>query len=126
MTWVWVAVGGALGSLGRYGVALWLQRDSVAAGLPWATLSVNVLGSFIIGLVWVWLHTRTPAAFEQLRGFIMVGVLGGFTTFSSFSLESMQLLLSNEWGRALAYIGLSVLFCLLGTWLGILAGRGLI
>ncbi len=107
---VLVALGGALGSLARYAA-----QSSLA--FPYGTLAVNVLGSFLIGLVWVLLAPRGPAIL-----FLMTGVLGGFTTFSSFSMDVMRLL---EDGRAvlasgyvLASVGLSLMACAAGLWLG--------
>lgn len=91
---------------------------------PWGTLLINVLGSFVIGLVAA--LTLTPARLAMhpdLRVFLMVGVCGGFTTFSAFSLQSLELLQSGDTWPAAGYIAGSVLFCVAGTWSGWLLGR---
>ena len=118
-----IALGGALGSVLRYLMASGVQ---IAAGrqFPFGTLSVNVLGSFAIGLLYVWLVERSMASLE-LRAFLLVGVLGGFTTFSSFSLETFNLITEAAYGRALANVAFSVVLCVAGTWLGVAFGRQL-
>lgn len=116
-----IALGGAVGSVGRYlmaqGVTAWLGR-----GFPWGTLSVNILGSFVMGVLFQVFSERLPTQ-ELWRLALMVGVLGGFTTFSSFSLESLQLLLHGEYRSALAYVATSVGLCITGTWMGLLLAR---
>jgi CrcB protein len=118
---LWVAVGGALGSVGRYWMAVAVAR---LAGdtFPWGTLLINIIGSFVIS----YFGTMTlpdgarPASIE-IRLFVMVGICGGFTTFSSFSLQTIELLRGGEAGRAIAYIIGSVALCLTGTVLGFYA-----
>ncbi len=111
-----VAAGGALGSVLRLVVGSWVTKR-VMTGLdevfPLATLLVNVGGSFCIGCVFAWLEyaVREPALRENLRLFLIVGVLGGFTTFSTFSLEVVQLAESGLWGKALLHIIASVTLC---------------
>jgi fluoride exporter len=118
LTYLWVAIGGALGSVGRF----WLS-GLVAARygetFPWGTIVINVTGSFIIGLFAAltgpegrWL---VPPAF---RTFFMIGICGGYTTFSSFSLQTLNLANEGEWARAGLNILLSVALCLAGVWLG--------
>ena len=96
----WVALGGALGASGRYAVSLWVKS---ASGFPWATLSVNLLGSLLMGLVMGWL-ARQAAPQEGLRLFVAVGVLGGFTTFSAFSFELFMLLDKRALLAAAGYV----------------------
>src|SRR3989338_5851406 len=102
MQWLWVGIGGALGSLLRF----FLQgRIQVAHGgaFPWGTLAVNLAGSAAIGALAA-LFAASGAPSRQLRLFLMVGILGGFTTFSSFSLENLELLRAGEGRLALFYV----------------------
>lgn len=101
---LFVALGGALGAVGRYAVSLGVKT---ASGFPWATLSVNLLGSLLMGLLLGWL-ARQSAQQETLRLFLAIGVLGGFTTFSAFSLDMFTLLEKRDlWGLG-GYLGGSV------------------
>lgn len=97
---VYIAVGGALGALARYGLAGWIHGWA-GASFPWGTLAVNAAGSLVLGVA-VRLLEGTAASAE-VRGFIAVGLLGAFTTFSTFSYETVALLQGGEWGRAAAY-----------------------
>ena len=103
-----VGTGGALGAVARYGVGLMVKS---ASGFPWATLSVNIAGSLLMGLVMGWLGRQTGVggAPEPVRLFLAVGLLGGFTTFSAFSLELVGLLERRELVAAGGYLGGSVL-----------------
>ncbi len=120
-TLIAIALGSALGGVLRYLmgalVHVWLART-----FPWGTLGVNVLGSAMIGLLWVLLAARGEQG-EVLRAFVIVGLLGGFTTFSSFSLETLLLAEQHGFGRAGAYVLSSVVLCLAGAWAGLSAGR---
>lgn len=105
-----VALGGAIGSVGRYYVAGAFERWlglAIGAGFPYGTLAVNVIGSAILGLL-VALLSAVFSTTPEIRLFLVVGVLGGFTTFSAFSLDVIALFERNEAGRALLYIALSV------------------
>ena len=120
-----VALGGALGSLGRYWIAELFAALGVLA-FPWATLFANVTGSFLIGFI----ATLTGPdgrllVAPELRQFWMVGVCGGYTTFSSFSLQTLTLAQGGEWARAGLNVVLSVVLCLLAVWLGHLAAAAL-
>ncbi|MGH8310242.1 MAG: fluoride efflux transporter CrcB [Steroidobacteraceae bacterium] len=116
-----IGVGGALGSILRYTLSTATHRI-VSTTFPIGTLVVNVLGSIAIGVLYVWLIERFGAR-PELRAFLIVGVLGGFTTFSSFSLETVTLLMQASYGRAALNVAASVLLCLLGTLAGIALGR---
>lgn len=108
---LWIAFGGALGSVARYWIALWALP--VSRSLPWGTIGINIAGSFLIGFFGtLTLEGGRHPAPEWARLFVMVGICGGFTTFSSFSLQTLDLMRSDAWGRALANVGLSVLLCL--------------
>jgi fluoride exporter len=101
-----VALGGGLGAAGRYGVSLALPAKP--GEWPWATFSINVLGSLLIGVLAGWLSTRGEAG-EPWRLFLGVGVLGGFTTFSAYSLETLRMVERGEWPMAIMYALGSVL-----------------
>jgi CrcB protein len=121
MMYLWVALGGALGSVARYvctlGAARWL-----GTAFPWGTLFVNVAGSFAIGLLAALVSTDGRSALgADARAFVLVGILGGFTTFSSFSLETLSLARGGALGAAASNVGLSLVLCLAGVWLGFLA-----
>lgn len=100
MTVVAVALGGALGAVSRYLLGSWIQTMS-GGSFPWGTWTVNVLGSLLLGFAMVWL-TETLASAE-LRLFVMVGLLGSFTTFSTFSFETVELIREGLWMRAGIY-----------------------
>ena len=123
MTIVAIALGGALGSVLRYLMANAVQAFA-GRQFPAGTLAVNVIGSLLIGMLYVWLLERAPAA-APVRAFWIVGVLGGFTTFSSFSMETFNLIAQAAYVRALMNVLLSVVLCIGATWLGVLAGRQL-
>lgn len=116
MNWLWVAGGGALGSALRYGLALGVQRR-LGAGWPFGTLAVNLLGSFLVGWAFHLLVSREILA-EGPRLFIVAGLLGGFTTFSAFSLETLRLLQEGAWPLAALYVALSTAGGLLAAWAG--------
>jgi CrcB protein len=124
-----IAMGGATGSVLRFVFANWLTKYAnhwfAGASFPLATLVVNVTGSFCIGLVYVWIDQglRDPVYREFVRGFLIVGVLGGFTTFSTFSLETVQLATYGFWSRAMLNIIASVVACVTAAWAGLLIGR---
>lgn len=118
MIWIWIALGGALGALARYGMTGWIQ-DITRSSFPWGTMTVNVLGSLLLGFVIAWLQSGTASA--ELRQFATIGVLGAFTTFSTFSYEAVALFRDGDlWGGGV-YVAGSVLAGLLG----ILAGFAL-
>jgi len=118
-----VAIGGALGAVMRWLVASSIQRLAGGA-FPWGTFAVNALGSFLLGFLFVWLIERSSAG-ELVRLAITVGFLGAFTTFSTYSLESVRLLQEGAFQMALGNIAGQVLVCLPLTWLGVQLARGL-
>jgi CrcB protein len=124
LAYLWVALGGAAGSVARF----WLNgvvSDRYGATFPWGTMTVNVLGSFIIGVLGALtipegrMSSEARALTTQL---LMIGICGGFTTFSSFSLQTLNLVRDREWLYAGGNILLSVVLCLIATWLGYLLG----
>ncbi|MDO8879664.1 MAG: fluoride efflux transporter CrcB [Coriobacteriia bacterium] len=120
--WLAVAGGGAIGAMLRYGVTLALSRPG-AVSLPWHTLGVNVLGSLLLGLLMALLPADQSA--EQWRLFLGLGVLGGFTTFSTFSYETLSLVQHGAWGTGALYVFASVVASILGAGLGYALGRAL-
>lgn len=97
-----IALGGALGALARYGLSGWIHAR-LGSGFPWGTLGVNVLGSFLVGFGLSYLqHTSLPPV---SREFLAIGLLGAFTTFSTFTWETAALLRDGEWARAGLYAG---------------------
>lgn len=118
-----IAAGGALGALMRFwvsgGVYAWLGRE-----FPYGTLSVNLIGSFFIGLAFILLTERLTLGAE-VRAFILIGFLGAFTTFSTFSFETLVLLQEGFLLKAAGNILLSVVLCLVATWIGIVLARSL-
>lgn len=125
LAYFWVALGGALGSVSRF----WLS--GLVAGrygetFPWGTLLINVTGSFVIG---AFASLAAPDgrwfASPGVRQFVMIGICGGYTTFSSFSLQTLNLLRDREWFYAGGNIVLSVILCMIAVWLGYLAGAAL-
>jgi CrcB protein len=122
-TYAWVAFGGALGSMARFGLGL-AVLELAGARFPWGTLLINVLGSFVIG--WFDVLTGEFGSWSvppDARVFVLVGLCGGFTTFSSFSLQTMQLLQGGEAVRAIANVVASVVLCLLSVWAGMMLAR---
>jgi CrcB protein len=118
MTWLWIAIGGALGSVARYGASLGIAR-MFGETFPWGTLLVNVTGSFAIGLFSTMTGTEGRMMVSpEWRQFFMVGVCGGYTTFSSFSLQTLNLMRDGQWLYAGANVVFSVVLCLAGAWAG--------
>ena len=121
MHWWAVAFGGALGAVSRYGVSIWVTRWS-SSPFPWATLTVNVTGSFLLGLLMGlgdegrWLIPPT------VRLFLGIGFLGAFTTFSTFSYETVEAIRLGAGRLALANVALSLLTTLPACWVGLMVG----
>ncbi len=116
-----VAIGGAVGAGLRHLAVVWLGRSY--PGFPWGTLCVNVAGSAAMGLLAVLLIERLPGSYGRLAPLLMTGVLGGFTTFSAFSLDAVFLLERGRVLSALGYMLGSVALSVGGLWLGLVLGR---
>lgn len=125
MNYLWVFVGGGLGSMARFALSGLVDRN-IGESFPWGTMVVNVSGCFVIGFF----ATLTGPdgrwmASPSVRTFVSIGLCGGYTTFSSFSLQALAQMQNGEWGRAGAHVALSVILCLLGVWLGHLLAASL-
>lgn len=116
MGFVWVALGGAIGSSARYGVNISAGK-LLGGGFPWATLIVNVLGCFAMGIITAFLQAKMPDD-ENTRLFLTTGLLGGFTTFSAFSLDFFSLMQRGELPLAIGYALASVLLSLIALMIG--------
>jgi len=118
-----IAGGGALGAVLRFGMSTAVYR-ALGRDFPYGTLAVNVLGSLLMGFIFVVLVERLAMSAEW-RAALLVGLLGSFTTFSTFSFETLALFENGEPIKALVNIMLSVFICLLATWVGLSLGRQL-
>lgn len=123
--YIWIAVGSAIGGVARYwcsGVAARLVGET----FPWGTIAVNILGSFIIGFFATLTGPDGRVYVGTLgRQFVMIGICGGYTTFSSFSIQTLNLMNDGEWLGAGANIVLSVVCCLLAVWIGHVAAMSI-
>ncbi len=118
-----VAAGGALGAMARYGVGLWAFRLYPASTWPWATLMVNGIGGLLMGLLTGWLAFRGGTHGESLRLFAAVGLLGGFTTFSAFSLETVLMIERRQFAMAGGYVAASVVLAIAALFIGLMVAR---
>ncbi|SEF79183.1 fluoride efflux transporter CrcB [Marinobacterium lutimaris] len=118
--WILIAVGGALGALGRYWVSGVL--NNAEHRLPFGTLTVNVLGSFLMGVCFVLILEKVKLS-PEMRPLLMTGFMGAFTTFSTFSLETVAMIQEGHIMSALIYISLSLILCLVALYAGLLLTR---
>ncbi len=116
-----IAAGGALGSVLRFWMSTWVYAV-VGRSFPYGTLAVNVLGCLVMGFLFV-LFLERLSDNTVLRAGVLIGVLGGFTTFSSFSIETLGLIEEGAWLRAMANMLASLGLCVGATWLGAMLGR---
>ena len=120
-TLVAVASGGAIGAILRYVISVWYVTN-YSSSFPWPTLIANAIGALFIGILYVLIAEKGLVAVTW-RPFLMIGLLGALTTFSSFSLETITLIEQAEWFLAIVYTLSSVLLCIILTWLGIMLTR---
>ena len=117
-----VALGGALGALSRMIAGHWV-RSFAGGHFPWHTFVVNILGSFLLGLIITWLAGRSMGHLAAINHFAAIGFLGAFTTFSTFELETWNLVTEGRWSAALVYAVASLLAGFAGLGLGVYSGR---
>jgi CrcB protein len=118
MTYVWIAIGSALGGVARHWCTL-VATALLGATFPWGTLLINILGALVIGLFFA--LTGPDGRFDvplDAKLFVMTGICGGYTTFSAFSLQTLSLFQGGAWLRGGAYIAASVVLCLIAVWAG--------
>lgn len=126
MTYLWIALGSALGGMARYWCGVQVA-DRFGIAFPWGTMTVNVLGSFLIGFVAALAMSEGRGlAYPAIQQFVIVGFCGGYTTFSTFSLQTLALIRDGHWLLAAANIAISVVACLLAVIFGHLAGTALV
>ena len=119
-----IVLGGAVGTAARYGLQYW-ARQALGGAFPWGTLAVNLLGSFLIGVIMtVGLSSEVMSVTTRMA--LVTGVMGGFTTYSSFNYETLQLVQDRSLGPAFVNIGATLLGCWVAGGLGLLAGRRLL
>jgi CrcB protein len=130
MNYLWVALGSLIGGVGRFWISgLVAERMMSGSGpvFPWNTLIINISGSFVIGALGAWTAPEGPLNASQrsvATSFLMIGLCGGYTTFSSFSLQTLNLIQRDrEWFYAGANVVASVVCCLVAVWLGFLLGK---
>lgn len=118
---LWICLGGAAGTGMRYLVAGWVL-NALGSALPYGTFAVNLIGSFLLGLL-MHLGLTTEWMSPTLRLAVTTGAMGGFTTYSTFSYETMRLIQEGSWTGAAANVGATVVICLAASFLGFAAGR---
>ncbi|WP_437310710.1 fluoride efflux transporter CrcB [Sorangium sp. So ce388] len=122
--WFWIGLGGAAGTLARYALSTWCE-ERFGAGFPYGTLAVNVLGSFLLGAIGE-IAATTELLSPTLRLGLSTGVMGGFTTYSSFNNETIRLIHYKSWGAGLANISITLVSCLIAGVLGMAVARRLV
>jgi len=118
-----IAAGGALGAVARYGVGVWAVRLFPTAQWPWGTLAANVFGGLLMGLLTGWLAFRGGLHAESIRLFAAAGLLGGFTTFSAFSLETALMIERRQFAMAGGYAAASVVLSIAALFVGLMVAR---
>lgn len=121
MIYLALAMGGAVGACSRYWVTQWVERN-FSGELSYGTLTVNVVGSLVIGMLFVLIHDKGHLP-ESWKPFLMTGMLGSFTTFSTFSLETLTHLTEGQFLHAVMYVVLSLVLCILACFIGISLAR---
>ena len=120
-----VALGGAIGATARYGLGAAASRLAPNAAWPWGTFASNAVGGLLMGLLAGWLALRAGADQEAVRLFAAIGVLGGFTTFSAFSLETVLMIERRDYALAAGYVAASLVVCVAALFVGLMLMRRL-
>jgi fluoride exporter len=121
IVYLWIAFGSALGGVARYACQAWATRH-ISETFPWGTMIVNIVGCSFIGFFFTFTGPDGRVIVgPTMRQFVMVGICGGYTTFSSFSLDALNRVRDGQWAQAAGYVLGSLVFCLLGVWLGHMA-----
>ena len=115
-----VGLGGAVGAILRWWIGVLMSH--LLAPVFLGTLVVNLTGSFLVGVLLMWFQEKLPIS-DVLRTGVLVGLLGGFTTYSAFSMEAVSMMMAGFYGRASAYVVVTVAVCLARTWAGVMLGR---
>jgi len=118
-----VAVGGAIGAVGRYWISGWISRLTAQHPFPFGTLSVNMVGAFVLGLVMGATMSGRFLINPTMRIFLTIGCLGGLTTFSTFTYETLEALRAGDFRIALVNVGVSVIVGLFAAWVGLSLGE---
>ena len=121
---LYIAIGSAVGGVARYLLASWVQ-SRFGAGFPVGTLLINVTGSFLL-MVLLQLSLATPAVSAEMRALLTTGFCGGYTTFSTFSYETVRLIEDGDWRRAGWYVAASVVLSIAAAFAGVVAGRSVV
>ncbi|XXT23733.1 fluoride efflux transporter CrcB [Sorangium sp. So ce429] len=122
--WFWIGLGGAAGTLARYGLSTWCQQR-FGAGFPYGTLAVNVIGSFLLGVI-LQVAATTELLSPTLRLALSTGLMGGFTTYSSFNYETIKLFEEGAWWVGALNVVITVAGCMIAGVLGIVITRRLV
>jgi CrcB protein len=128
MQYLVIGLGGALGSMLRFGLGSLIDSNIQKGGsaFSWGTIIVNITGCFVIGFIWTISATEGRILLSSYtRSFILIGILGGYTTFSSFGLQTLLLVQAGQRWEAAANVLLSVVLCLVGVWLGAMLANSL-